>query len=52
MAVHAHVGPPRRQVAGDPPWAGTEVLEGILRVDAALDGMPLPPHPHRVMGLA
>mmetsp|Transcript_17481 Transcript_17481/g.52412 ORF Transcript_17481/g.52412 Transcript_17481/m.52412 type:complete len:444 (+) Transcript_17481:350-1681(+) len=41
MAVHAHVGPPRRQVAGDPPWAGTEVLEGILRVDAALDGMPL-----------
>lgn len=50
MAVHAHVGPPGRQVAGHPPWARPEVLEGVLRVDAALDRMPLPPHPHRVMG--
>ena len=41
VAVHAHMGPARGQVPHDTPWAGPEVGERILCIDAALNGMPL-----------
>ena len=36
-----HVGSSRCQVGGDAPRAGTEVLEGVLGIDAALDSVAL-----------
>lgn len=41
VGVHADIRPPRGQVPHHPPWARPEVLEGVLSIDAALDGMPL-----------
>ena len=41
VAVHAHVGPAGRQVPDYAPRARPEVLERVLRVDAALNGVPL-----------
>lgn len=41
MAVHPDMWASRRQVADDTAGTRPEILEGILRVDAALDGMPL-----------
>lgn len=34
-----------RQVADDAARAGPEVFEWVLRIDAALNGMPLPANP-------
>ena len=52
MAVHADVGAPRRQVPDDAPGTWPEVLEGVLRVDAALDGMPLQSSPKKYQASA
>ena len=41
VAVHAHVGTSRSQVAHHSARAWPEVLEGILSVDTALNGMTL-----------
>ena len=41
VAVHAHMGATRGQVADDSPRAGPEVGKGVLCIDAALDGVPL-----------
>lgn len=41
MAVHPDMGASRRQVPNDTAGARPEVLEGVLCIDAALDGMAL-----------
>jgi hypothetical protein len=41
VAVHAHVGAAWGQVGGHAAGPGAEVLEGLLGVDAALDGVAL-----------
>ena len=41
VAVHAHIGPSRGQVANHPAWTRPEVLEGVFSIDSALNGMTL-----------
>lgn len=41
VAVHAYIGTPRGQVAHHPARPRPEVLEGVLCIDAALDGVTL-----------
>ena len=41
VAVHPHVRPARRKVPDHATRTRSEVLERVLRVDAAFDGVPL-----------
>ena len=41
MAVHPDMGSSRGEIPNDPTWARSEVLEGVLCIDAAFNGMAL-----------